>query len=297
MPPLRACCASGSRAARCRKGRAATRASVGTTRAAAATASSGPTTRAAAASAAAMSRSSWSAAATVEAMRKSTKPAWPRACRPRWSRARWHRGRSARREDGESGRTGRRGRCRRPVLAGGRRRLGCRLARVGLPLAGPESADPSGWSDRRARRLRRVRSGTSGSSVDRRCPGGGTLTSTASWAGPAVPAAARRDPGAGPGRHQRQVGLVLDLLTAGEGQRRPGIAVEEEAGRLGQQLGVGRVTPVDRDIDGAMAEPSREPAHAPLLNRDGGHFGPAMSRSASSSVISVDEAGRAASRR
>ena len=75
----------------------------------------------------------------------------------------------------------------------------------------------------------------------------------------------RRHPGPGPGGHQAEVRLVLDLLAAGQGQCRSGIAVEEETGRLGQQLGIGRVTAVDRHIDLAAVDRPGEPADTPLL--------------------------------
>ena len=60
---------------------------------------------------------------------------------------------------------------------------------------------------------------------------------------------------------------MLDLLAAGQGQGRPRVAVEEEAGRLGQELGVGGVPPVDRNVDLTPVEAPGEPAHAPLLVR------------------------------
>ena len=81
----------------------------------------------------------------------------------------------------------------------------------------------------------------------------------------------RRHPGPGPVGHQGQVGLVLDLLAAGKGQGRARIAVEEEAGRLGQQLGVGCIPPVDRHVDLASRRPAGEPTHAPLLIGVGHH--------------------------
>ena len=75
----------------------------------------------------------------------------------------------------------------------------------------------------------------------------------------------RRHPGPGPGGHQGQIGLVLDLLATGQGQGGSGVAVEEEPGRLGQQLGVGGVPAVDRHVDLARRRPTGEPADAPLL--------------------------------
>jgi hypothetical protein len=54
-----------------------------------------------------------------------------------------------------------------------------------------------------------------------------------------------------PGGPQGEVGLVLDLLQPGDGQLRPGIAVQHEPARLGQQPRIGRIPAVDLDADTA----------------------------------------------
>ena len=83
----------------------------------------------------------------------------------------------------------------------------------------------------------------------------------------------RRHPGPGPAGHQGHIGLVLDLLASGQGQGRTGVPVEEEPDRLGQQLGIGGVPPVDRHVDLIAVEEAGEPGHPPLLIGDG-HHGP-----------------------
>ena len=58
---------------------------------------------------------------------------------------------------------------------------------------------------------------------------------------------------------------MFHLLSAGQGQCRSGVAVEQETGRLGQQLGIGCVTSVDRDIDLAPVDQRGETPDPPLL--------------------------------
>jgi hypothetical protein len=50
---------------------------------------------------------------------------------------------------------------------------------------------------------------------------------------------------------QGEEGLVLDLLEPGNGEARPGIPVQQEPARLGEQPGVGRVPAVDGDAEAA----------------------------------------------
>jgi hypothetical protein len=50
-------------------------------------------------------------------------------------------------------------------------------------------------------------------------------------------------------RSHGHVGLMLDLLEPGDRQARPGVPVQQEPARLGEQPGVGRVPAVDRDTE------------------------------------------------
>ena len=67
--------------------------------------------------------------------------------------------------------------------------------------------------------------------------------------------------------------LVLDLLDPGERQSRPGVPVEEESARLGQQLGVGGVATIERHrhrfADVVDAGVSGHPPHLVLGRRHG----------------------------
>ena len=56
-----------------------------------------------------------------------------------------------------------------------------------------------------------------------------------------------QDPGAS--GHEREVGLVLDLLQPVEDEGRPGIPVQAEPPQFRQHPGIGRVTAVDRQLD------------------------------------------------
>ena len=53
----------------------------------------------------------------------------------------------------------------------------------------------------------------------------------------------------GQARSHGDVGLVLDLLEPGDRQARPGVPVQQEPARLGEQPGIGRVPAVDRDTE------------------------------------------------
>ena len=54
-------------------------------------------------------------------------------------------------------------------------------------------------------------------------------------------------PGAGAAGEEQHVGLVLDLVLAGQRQRRPGVLVPDEPPELGEQAGVGAVPAHDLD--------------------------------------------------
>ena len=159
------------------------------------------------------------------------------------------------------------------------------LSRVGRPPwvpGGPRGRAPSRHPASRRRPGHRV-----GANADRGRPGGGRVTNTA-FPGRAGRTGGQhhRHPGPGPIGHQGQVGLVLDLLAPGERQGRSRVTVEQEADRLGQQLGVRGVPPVDRDIDrGALDHPS-EATDAPLLLGTGATSAMTIRRSSNSSCTS-----------
>ena len=67
-------------------------------------------------------------------------------------------------------------------------------------------------------------------------------------------------------RPQHEVSLMLDLLEPGERERRPGIPVEDEAARLGQQLGVGGIAAVDVDAQLTAGRPIRAGLGRPVLS-------------------------------
>ena len=268
--PRRVRDATGSRAARCRNGRAPTMTSAGADRTAAATARSGPATTAAAARTAAASRSSWSTEATVEAVRKSTMPAAssssttivsveraPWAMRADRRMRSWSKmlSRAASAIEGLGVPGG-------PVAAGVGVAVGvapvrapCRRPRRWRRLARPV---PSGLGRRASVPAGRPAAGRSGAKDESGSPGRrpGHEERVVGRSGRAG-GQHRRHPGPGPVGHQGQIGLVLDLLAPGQGQGRAGVPVEEETDRLGQQLGVGCVTPVHRDVDRAAVDASR----------------------------------------
>ena len=71
-------------------------------------------------------------------------------------------------------------------------------------------------------------------------------------------------------RSHGDVGLVLDLLKPGDRQARPGVPVQQEPARLGEQPGIGRVPAVDRDTEATgRIRPAQlgrlEPRHPPDL--------------------------------
>ena len=62
---------------------------------------------------------------------------------------------------------------------------------------------------------------------------------------------------------------MLDLLASGQSEGRSGVAVEEEPGRLGQELGVGRRPARRGDVHRGILDPADEPSHSPFLPRIG----------------------------
>src|ERR1700683_3061437 len=129
----------------------------------------------------------------------------------------------------------------------------------------------------------RVRSETAaGAASPRAGPPGSLVMITASRLGPHppiadtsgthAPAPAYGEPcwhqRAGPGRHERHVRLVLDLLNAVEDERGPGVPVEAEAPQLGQHTGIRGVAPIHGQLDCvAVWIAPGEPLHSPDLMR------------------------------
>ena len=74
--------------------------------------------------------------------------------------------------------------------------------------------------------------------------------------------------------HQREVGLVLDLLEPGQLQGGPRVAIDEEPPDLGQPLGAGGVASVHRHVEvGPALTSARVPGHPPHLIVDGSDVG------------------------
>jgi len=89
-----------------------------------------------------------------------------------------------------------------------------------------------------------------GIGIGQRRAGRSRLASNASLEGPAVPASTISGTGT-PARAVRKVryALMLDLLQPGDRQARPGVPVQHEPARLGQQPGVSRIPAINLDTE------------------------------------------------
>ena len=182
---------------------------------------------------------------------------------PRPRARRWWRGAAPGRAGG-----GRRWRTRRRRR--GRRARSCRRRRRttlpthGLPWAMRPSCSRARFAHASSRTASVTRSGsTSSRRRPRRVPHDeeGVVAPPRQAGGDQV-----GHPGAGAAGEQHDVGLVLDLVLAGERQRRFGVLVPDEPPELGEQAGVGRVPPHDLDRQLGLG-PGRVVGAAPRLLR------------------------------